>query len=180
MLNKKKKNNIIFSKEIDASINGYSLVITFILLGIALYMYPQIFGNVNKIVTYIFIFIGFIGFISETDNITKKYNVKGFTDILTGILLAAVLYFLNKYITIPNSWLNIIINGLKIIYIFFWLISIYSISNGILKIVYSLYINIKNNKKKTNIKLLLKLLVDVLGLVLLILQIIKIIEEVSI
>ena len=46
---------IVFSKEIDNSLQGFSLVLTFVVMGIMLQFFPSFFGNVNKIVTIIFI-----------------------------------------------------------------------------------------------------------------------------
>lgn len=177
-MNNKKEKKIFFSKEIDDSINGYSLVITFIFLGLALSFYPKIFGNVGKIVTYIFITIGILGFLVETEKYVKKYKIIGFDDIRNGIILSLVLLFAHKIIKIPSSWLTIIIIILKIVYIIFWLTAIYSICNGLLKIIYSIYNGKKNKKKSYNIKLGLKLIIDLLGLILVILQIINVIGEI--
>lgn len=41
---KKKKNNIVFNENIDSSINGFALVIAFIIIGIILQFDNSFFG----------------------------------------------------------------------------------------------------------------------------------------
>lgn len=177
MTNSNKKIN--FSKEIDNSISSYSLVITFIILGLLLQFYPSIFGSVGKIVTIIFIAVGILGFLSEIGKTFEKYNLKGSNDILTGTFLISALLIGKKFIVIPTNWFTIVAILLKIIYIFFLMAGIYSLIDGIFLATYSVYLKIKDEKsKKRFIKISAELIIKGLGLILVILQIIEVIGEI--
>lgn len=177
MTNSNKKIN--FSKEIDNSISSYSLVITFIILGLLLQFYPSSFGSVSNLVTIIFIVVGILGFLTEIGKTFEKYNLKGSNGILTGVFLILVLLIGKAFIKIPNNWFIIIVTLLKIMYIFFLLVGIYSLIDGIFLATYSIYLKIKDEKsKKRFIKISTELIIKGLGLILVILQIIEVIGEI--
>lgn len=176
MKNKKEK-KIIFSEEIDNEISSYALIITFIILGLLLQFFPSIFGTVDKYISIIFIVVGIIALISEINKKIQKHNLKGFDDILTSIVFGAILIIARLKIVIPWSFLREI---LKIVYIFLVMVVIFGAISGVLKVIYSCYLSFKNDKKKSKKKMIssiFKLIVDLFGLVLVILQIIELINK---
>ena len=163
---------IVFSKEIDKSLQGFSLVLTFVVMGIMLQFFPSFFGNVNKVVTIIFIIFGILGFLSEMDTIFKKQNLKGSSDIMTGMFLIFIMMSVKYFVKIPEKWPYWISVLLNIIIIFFVFLSIYEIFNGIIYFLYSLKKEFASLKKRQLKLTISKLLIDVLGLILVILQIV--------
>lgn len=173
-MNSKKNNKIIFSEEIDKLLQGFSLVLTFIVVGIMLQFFPSFFGNVNKAVTVIFIIIGILGFFCEIDNVFKNQNLKGSSELLTGFILLALTIGIKYYVHIPESWPHLILIILNIIIIFFVFLAIYELFNGIIYFLYSLKKESSNLKKKSMKFTISKLLIDFLGLLLVVLQIVNV------
>ena len=73
MNEKLKEKKIVFSEEIDSTISGFALVITFIVIGIFLIFNKEYFGNqiVSAVIQWLFIIIGCLGFATEISKINK-------------------------------------------------------------------------------------------------------------
>ena len=72
---KKKKNNIVFNENIDSSINGFALVIAFIIIGIILQFDNSFFGNATSIIKIVFIVIGILGLFTEINKLNINYEI---------------------------------------------------------------------------------------------------------
>ena len=74
MEQKKKEKKVAFSEEIDNSISGFALVITFITVGIFLLFNKGYFENqiVANVVQWTFIVIGCLGFGTEVSTATVE------------------------------------------------------------------------------------------------------------
>ena len=176
-MDNKKEKKICFSEEIDNEINSYAVIFTFILLGLLLQFFPSIFGSVDKYISIIFIAFGIIALISEVNKKIINHNLKGFDDILISVVIGAILIFARMKISIP--WL-LLREILKIIYILLFMVVIFGAISGILKVFYSCYVSLKNVKKKSKKKVfssIFKIIIDLFGLVLVILQIIELISK---
>ena len=175
----KKEEKVTFTKEIDSEISGYALTFTLIILGIALQFFPKVFGNVDKAVSISFIILGFLSLYSELQKAVKKYDVKGFDDIFSAVVLFIILFGI-KYLVKVNigKYLAIV----KFIYIFFIMVVVFGFISGIIKMGYSLYLYYKKDTKRSKKKYFnsaFKFIVKIFGLLLVILQIVEIIKSLN-
>ena len=92
------KKEYTFSSEIDDKINGFSLALTFVIVGIGLSIVPNFFeiSIVTEVIRWLFIIIGTLGFFVEISKTKKKLNVKGFSDLGAGILIAIIGVYILK------------------------------------------------------------------------------------
>ena len=165
---------IVFSKEIDKSLQGFSLVLTFVVMGIMLQFFSSFFGNVSCIVTIVFIIFGLLGFLVELDRIFKMQNLKGSSEIMSGTFLILIMIGIKYFSKELNGWSNIFSMLFNIFVIFFIFLAIYLLFNGIIYFFYSFKKEYTGSKKGELKLTVLKLLMEVLGLVLVILQIIDV------
>lgn len=167
------KNKIIFSERIDSIINGLTLGISFVLIGLFLLFVPNYFGNqtVGEIIRWIFIAVGILGLIVEFNKLKSVSKIEGLRELWTGIFLLsswAALFFLVKNI-IGN------IGG------FFCLVfGAYGFMLGLFRVVYSFYINAKSKtESKGNVTSdAIILLTKIASLVLVVIQIVKALQGV--
>lgn len=161
-----KDKKIIFSEEIDSSIAGFSLGITLILVSLFVY-YAEPFHNriIEILVAIMLVFIGIVGTFLEIGK-AKSENIKGIGDfccgmIFTSIAIACVLKF-DKLI-------------LNVVCFLALLISVFTMTSGILNILYSL----KIQKRKTPDKKIgiAKIVVGVTEITALVVAIIQLITE---
>lgn len=92
MEQKKKQKKVTFSEEIDSSISGFALVITFIIVGIFLLFNKDYFGNqiVDTVIQWLFIVIGCLGFGTEISRMNKDRGIKGIDNLITGIIVVGI------------------------------------------------------------------------------------------
>lgn len=170
-MSKNKKRKIIFSEEIDDKINGFALAITFVIIGIGLSVLTNFFENelVSEIIRWIFIIVGLLGLLVECSKRKKKFNIKGYDDFIAGIvcvIIACLILYLVKNILGKITFFVIALFGL------------YGCITGVLKIIYSIYISMKERKNKGEnnkgmISDLIIFLTQLMGLLLIILQFIQ-------
>lgn len=174
MKEKQKKKTIIFSEEIDSTINGFSLVLTFIVIGIFLIFNKNYFGNpiVATIIQWVFIIFGCLGFGTEVSKMNKNRGIKGIDNLITGIITVgiwAVIYYFAK------NWIGNIIGFL------FLIIGVYGGIQGIIEIYYSIIQIKKKNKidEKHNLSIVkdvVLILSEIAGMSLIVIQILQAIE----
>ena len=174
MEKKKKEKKIVFSEEIDSIISGFSLVITFIVIGIFLIFNKNYFGNekVASIIQWAFIIIGCLGFATEVSKMNRERGIKGIDDLVTGIFVIAIWAIIYYRV---NSW-----EGNTIAF-FFLVIGLYGGVRGIIEIGYSIVqIKKKNNiEKKHNFNItkdIILILSEIAGMGLIIVQILQAIK----
>lgn len=174
MKEKQKEKRIIFSEEIDSTISGFSLVITFIVIGIFLIFNKNYFGNaaVATVIQWSFIIIGCLGFGTEVSKMNKKRGIKGIDDLIVGIVVIAIwatIYYMFK------NWIGNTIGFL------FLVIGLYGGVRGIIEISYSI-IKIKQKNKieeKHNLSIvkdIILILSEIAGMGLIIVQILQAIK----
>lgn len=171
--NQSKQNEIIFSKEIDDKINGFAVVITFIITGLFLIFNMNYFGNlmVSNIIRWIFIAIGILGFFVEFPKIIKN-KIKGISDFILGIVFLSIwaICFFSR-----NIWL------INIISLFFFVFGLFGSLKGFFEIICSLR-SIRRehieNKGIITVDVLL-IISHMLGIALVIIQIIKALNYMS-
>ncbi|MBS4804310.1 MAG: hypothetical protein KIC47_14290 [Clostridium sp.] len=169
------KKEYTFSSEIDDKINGFSLALTFVIVGIGLSIVPNFFeiSIVTEVIRWLFIIIGTLGFFVEISKTKKKLNVKGFSDLGAGILIAIIGVYILKLF-------NNIIS--KVIFFLFITFGLYATISGMLKVIYSIYENIRNSKynnqvsKKVMLSDLTIFLTQILGLILVALQLLEVVK----
>ncbi|MCR0199529.1 hypothetical protein [[Clostridium] innocuum] len=170
-MSENKERKITFSEEVDDKINGFGLAITFVIIGIGLSVSSNFFENelVSEIIRWIFIIVGSLGLMTEYSKRKKKSNIKGVDDFTLGIVCVVVsgvvLYIVKN------------IYG-KVIFFVIILFGLYGCITGLLKIFYSIYISMKerqinNLKNKGMISDLIIFLTQLMGLILIILQLIQ-------
>lgn len=168
---KKKKNNIVFNENIDSSINGFALVIAFIIIGIILQFDNSFFGNATSIIKIVFIVIGILGLFTEISKLNINYEIKGLNNIGSGLFLLIISYLLKVYIN-PNNWFEILFILYEVFLFFIILISVYGLCKGLIEMFFSLYKNYKEKNKKMNLfSSIMVVLTQLFGLILLVAQI---------
>lgn len=162
---KKKEKEIVFSEEIDSSINGFALGISFVLVAIFVIWF-EIFDNliVERIIAIILLVLGIAGTISEIEKV-KKNDIKGVGNFVLGLVL-----------TIPSS-LGIIKNdiiSLHIILLPIFLLGMYGLMRGVFEIGYSLKLLKRESKsKKIEIMKIIVTLTEIIALLVAALQLIS-------
>lgn len=176
MEQKKKENKVTFSEEIDNSISGFALVITFIIVGIFLLFNKDYFGNqiVATVIQWLFIVIGCLGFGTEISKINKTRGIKGIDNLIIGIIVVgiwAVIYYFMK------NWIG------NLIGFFFLVIGIYGSCRGIIEIGYSIAELNKEHKETQKSKLgiikeMILILSEISGMALIVIQILQAIKAI--
>lgn len=168
-VNKETNRQIVFSEKTDDAINGYALAITFVLISIFVfvkndYFYFPIIANI------VGVFLGIIGIVGCGIEISKSVSIKGIGNICLGILCLLLWYAI--YICINNIILNILVFSLL-------MLGCYGIALGILQFFYSvgtlISSVIKENDKMNALKDVFLLLTQLLGVVLTLLNILKLV-----
>ena len=163
----RRKTKSYFLKKIDGTINGLTLGISFIVIGLFLIFVPDYFGNklVGEIVRWIFIIFGTLGLIVEFNKF-KISGINGLSDFWVGILLVscwAALFFLVD--TILGNTVG-----------FFCLVlGVYGIILGLLRIFYSFYLKSKDRSesKESIVSDAIILLTNTASLALVVIQIVE-------
>lgn len=144
----KNEEKITFNKDIDSSINGFALVVAFIIMGGMLQFDNKYFGNSTNTIKIIFIITGLLGLFTEMSSLNKKNSIKGLDDLGGGLFLFISLLLIKTYVN-TNNWNNFFIVCGKIFLFIMIFISIYMFSSGTIKMIYSVY---KNYCNKTSTK----------------------------
>lgn len=162
-----KDKKIIFSEEIDSSINGFALGISFVLL--ALFVeYFKIFNNaiVEIVVAIVLLVLGIAGTVTEIGRI-KKDDIRGLDDLMLGIFLAVVSIIV--ILKIHNVYYNI---GLFVILLF----GTFGMVKGLLEVLYSLKLR-KRKSKNAKVEIM-KIIVALTEIIALIVAIIQLVHEI--
>lgn len=172
MPKEKKSVKIVFSEEVDSRINGLSIGLTFVIVGLFLLFVPNYFGNklAGQIIRWIFICIGLFGLFCEFRQMKPMSNIKGFEDLWIGVSFFAIwaaLFYLTH-----NLFCNIA--GF-----FFLILGVYGTFHGLFLIIYSVLLNKKNETKTkgTIVSDVLIFLTKVASLALVVLQLVKAFQQ---
>lgn len=160
-----KKKNIIFSEEVDSSINGFALGTSFVLVAL-LVMYFEVFNNliIERVVAIVLLLVGIAGTMSEIEKI-KKNDIKGFGDLVLGLLFA-----IPSFVVIIKFKISL----LNILMVFLFLFGVYGSMRGIFAIIYSLRIKKReSNNKKVEIMQIIVALTEIIALIVAVLQLIS-------
>lgn len=165
----------MFSEKIDSTIQGFSLVLAFIIFGIMLQFDVDFFGNATKFFQILFVVLGVIGLFTEIRKLNFYNNIKGLDNIIYGIITVLVFIFLRNNINTVN-WLKIIIPLYEFILFIMILVGIYGACEGIIQMIFSIYTNYtkKENGRKIVFTNILMVLGQLLGLALMVAQIYEI------
>lgn len=153
--NKEKK--ITFSEEIDSSITGFALGISFVLSTILIHPL-NIFHNtiVNRVAIVTLLIFGILGTSVEIGKI-RKSDIKGLDDVGIGIVITAIPIF------IIVKFNNLIGNLFCFIVMLF---GIFGLAQGVIKIAYSIKIRKrKTGNKKVEILRLITIATEVIALI---------------
>jgi hypothetical protein len=163
----KKQKEIIFSEEIDDKINGFSLALTFIVVGVLLIYDSSYFGHetVGTIFRWTFIVIGLIGLSVELSKALKK--IKGAGNFILGVVFITI--WLVLYLTF-SSWIA------NILSLVFLIGGSYGTFRGLFEIIYSVRQLIKSEKKSSVVTDVFLLITNILGLALVAIQILQQLE----
>lgn len=160
------RKKIVFSEEIDSSINGIALGTAFVMLSIFV-VYFKIFNNTiaEKFIAVILLELGIAGTLTEIGRI-KKEDIKGLDDLIVGVLLTVV------SVVVILKFRNVALNiGLFIVL----LLGSYGMIRGILEILYSLKLQ---RRKSNNVKIeIMKIVVAVTEFISLIVVILQLVKE---
>lgn len=167
-MSKQKEKKIVFSEEVDSSINGFALGISFVLLALFV-IYFGIFQNTiaERIVAIVLLVIGIAGTMTEIGRI-KKGDIKGVDDLFVGLLFTvAPIIAILKY---ENVYLNVIL-------FIALMLGSYGTMRGFFEIVYSLKLQ---KRKSGSVKIeVMKIIVAVTELIALVVAVIQLIQEIS-
>lgn len=159
---------IVFNKDIDSKITGIALILAFLITGLFLIKYPNYFGNelISKIIRWVFIIIGVLGIIAEFQK-NKNSNIKGFDNLVLGIVLIGIWAFL--FIYTNAVW----VNALSFI---LFPVGCYGLILGIIQICYSSAKALKSGKntKQGLASDIILLMTKIASLILVIIQAVKV------
>lgn len=157
-----KEKSIVFSKEVDSSINGFAVGISFSLISAFMFWKSDYFSL--PVITYsVGALLGAIGIWGCGIEISRIIRIKGFSDFILGaffLLLWGVLYFV----------FNLLV--LNVIGFLLLVLGCYGSLRGLFFIGYSFAVGMKG--KGGLLKNLLLLLTQLSGVILTILNILKI------
>jgi len=160
-----KEKKIIFSEEIDSSITGFSVGVSFVVVALFVW-FGRLFHNriAESVITIILLIIGICGTFLEFEKINQK-NIKGLYDLGLGCVLSILFFFL--IIKFDLLVLNIVC-------VILLLFSIYAVFSGLLKIGYSFKIQKRNvENKKVEIFKIITGVTEIIALVVVILQLVS-------
>lgn len=167
-MGKDKEKKVIFSEEIDSSIDGFALGITFVLVAF-FEVYFKIFGNrmVEIVLAIGLLLFGIFGTLIEIGKISTD-NIKGGDDLVTG------LFFVAPSVFIIFKFNKVILNIIMFIVLAF---GIFGAMKGVIEILYSL--KIKRRKTENKKVEVMQIVVAATEVVALAVAIIQLVNEVS-
>ena len=172
MSKEKKAKKIIFSEEIDSRLDGLTLGVSFVVVGLFLLFVPDYFGSklAGQIVRWIFICFGVLGLLVEFGKLKPISDIKGFDDLWVGILILAVWVAL---FLLTQHWLWNIVGFLCLV------LGVYGSLRGLFRIIYSIRLNRKNNTqtKGSIISDVLLFLTKIASLALVVVQLVKAFQQ---
>lgn len=168
-MGKDKEKKVTFSEEIDSSIDGFALGITFVLLAF-FEVYFKIFGNrlVEIILAIGLLLFGIFGTLTEIGKISTD-KIKGVDDLVAGLIIAII------PILIILKFDILILNIIMFIVLAF---GTFGAMKGVIEILYSL--KIKRRKTENKKVEIMKIIVAVTEVVALAVAIIQFVNEVSV
>ena len=168
---KEKRKKIVFSEEIDSRIDGLTLGLAFIVIGLFLLFVPDYFGHeiIGIIIRWIFIVIGVLGLFVEFRKVKPVSNIKGFDDLWLGVLFLA--FWAAVFVIAGKTQWNIVgFLGL--------VLGTYGTCRGMFTITYSIYSSSKKKEqsKSTIISDIIVFATKVISLALVVMQFVKAIQ----
>lgn len=170
-----KKKKIVFSEEIDNTISGFSLVLTFVVVGIFWIFNKQYFGNekVAKTIQWIFIIFGTLGFCTEISKFKKqdKKKIEGIDNVVVGFICILIWFLIYR---IFNNLVTNIVGFIVLI------IGSFGTFRGIIEIGYSIHklkkenIENKHNVTREIINNVLVLVTNIAGIALVAIQLLQV------
>lgn len=164
----KKEKKIVFNKKIDDAINGYSVGLTFALVSVLIFYKADYFviPQISYIVGSLF---GILGVLICGNELSKSIKPKGIDNLIYGVIFlliwGVIYYFFNNIV-----WLNVLI-------LFFLVFGCYGTIRGCIEFIFSIFSSISEksaeNGKTTIFKNIFLFLTQVFGLVLTVLNILK-------
>lgn len=174
MAKKKKEKKIYFSEEIDGRITGYALAFTLIVCGLVLQFVPLYFGNgvVTTIFKWFFVAIGVAGFAVQAGKI--KSGIVGLDNLFLGLMFSAIWFTLFWF---GKHWIFNTIGFFCLIF------GAFGFFQGLQQVIYSANKIPKakkeeQSKEKTKTDILL-FLTKLFGVILVVVQIIKAVMDLS-
>ena len=134
---------LIFSERITSVINALSLLLTYIVIGILLYVNNNFFGTVTKAIIIAFIVVGFLGIIVESRKLNLGYKIKGLENVVISCFLLVLLYLAKTYVK-TSSYSSYLVFIYQMLLFFLLLISVFLFCKGIVSMIYSISIRSKN------------------------------------
>lgn len=174
MARKNKEKKIYFSEEIDSRITGYALSFALIVCGLVLQFVPLYFGNetVTAIFKWVFVVIGVLGFAVEAGKI--KTGIIGLDNLFIGLLFSGIWFALFWF---GKHWIFNTIGFFCLIF------GAFGFFQGLQQVIYSASKIPKakkeeQTKEKTKADILL-FLTKLFGVVLVVIQVIKAVIDLS-
>lgn len=159
-----KEKKIIFSEEIDSSVTGFSVGVSFVVVALLIWFLGLFHNRIAEgIVTIVLLFVGIGGTFLEIEKSNQR-GIKGFDDFGLGTIISMLLIcFILKFDFIV---LNIACAlGL--------LFSVYATFSGIMKIGYSIKIQKrKTENRKMEIIKIITGMTEIIALIVVILQLV--------
>lgn len=166
------KKKVVFSETIDSRIDGLSIGVAFIFIGLFLLYRPNYFNNemVNTCIRWIFIVLGILFIWNEFYKVSDVPTIKGIDDFWVGAVLIAV------WIILMHLAKNVIGNIIGFVCL---VLGAYGLFRGIIKIGYSIYLNQREVKGKQPFPIteIVLFLTKIVSFALVVVQIIKALQK---
>lgn len=160
-----KEKKIIFSEEIDSSINGFSVGVSLVTVALFIWFGGLLHNRVaDATVTIVFLIIGILGTFLEIEKVNHN-EIKGIGDLGMGSVFGCLSIFLIFKFDI------LVLNVISLVVLLFGTFAIFS---GILKLCYSIKIQKrKTENKKVEVFKIITGLTEIIALVVVVLQLIS-------
>lgn len=165
-----KEKKIVFSEEIDSSIDGFALGFSFIVSAMIVWKFNVFHNNIaNVIAQTILVVLGICGTFTEIDKLSKN-DKKGFGDIALGApITIGTVYAIWK-------WDNILFN---IVCFSFLLLGLFGTAQGLMRVVYSINISVrKSPNRKVGIVKIIALITELVALAVAVVQLVTEISKI--
>ena len=159
-----KEKKVVFSEEIDSSIDGFSLGFSFIVSAMIVWKLNVFHNNIiNVVAQTILVVLGICGTFTEIDKLGKN-DIKGLGDVALGTSIT-----MGTVYTIWR-WNNLFLN---IICFCILLLGLFGAAQGLMRIVYSINISIRESpNRKVGIVKIVALITELVALAVAVVQLV--------
>ena len=140
MNNNNIKKRPVFSEFQINIINTFSMIVTYIIIGLILNIDYEYFGTASKAIIISLIVLGLFGLVTELRKLNKLYGIRGLAEFTIGSFMFCCFLFM-KMFTNANGYNDFVQFLYQLILCLLLMIVIFSICKGVIKMFWSVVIS---------------------------------------